>query len=167
MKFCYNTNFILPKQSQRSRFVFQDGSRSLGLFWKEKNPSYNRRNTVSHTNKYMTQHQHWYRVVPPSVLKTTGYIITNSRICLTSDNSEIKSSQSNNTQNKVIYSFHFFFEITCNNFIALSDGKKSLSILYIMNSNDAFICSCHRAVKMQCKLNECDIEDLTPVVISY
>ena len=46
MKFCYNTNFTLPKQSQRSRSVFQDGSRSLGLFWKENNPSYNRRNTV-------------------------------------------------------------------------------------------------------------------------
>ena len=46
MKFCYNTNFTLPKQSQRSRSVLQDGSRSLGLFWKEKTPSYNRRNTV-------------------------------------------------------------------------------------------------------------------------
>ena len=46
MKFCYNTNFTLPKQSQRSRSIFQDGSRSLGLFWKETNPSYNRRNTV-------------------------------------------------------------------------------------------------------------------------
>ena len=46
MKFCYNTNFTLPKQSQRSRSVSQDGSRSFGLFWKEKTPSYNRRNTV-------------------------------------------------------------------------------------------------------------------------
>ena len=46
MKFCYNTNFTLPKQSQRSRSVFQDGSRVLGLFWKENNLSYNRRNTV-------------------------------------------------------------------------------------------------------------------------
>ena len=36
MKFCYNTNFTLPKQSQRSRSILQDGSRSLGLFWKEK-----------------------------------------------------------------------------------------------------------------------------------
>ena len=36
MKFRYNTNFDLPKQSQRSRSVLQDGSRSLGLFWKEK-----------------------------------------------------------------------------------------------------------------------------------
>ena len=48
MKFCYNTNFTLPKQSQRSRSILQDGSRSLGLFWKEKTPSYNRRNTVYH-----------------------------------------------------------------------------------------------------------------------
>ena len=46
MKFCYNTNFTLPKQSQRSRSVLQDGSTSSGLFWKEKTPSYNRRNTV-------------------------------------------------------------------------------------------------------------------------
>ena len=46
MNFCYNTNFTLPKQSQRSRSVLQDGSRSVGLFWKEKTPSYNRRNTV-------------------------------------------------------------------------------------------------------------------------
>ena len=48
MKFCYNTNFPLPKQSQRSRSVLQDGSRSLVLFWKEITPSYNRRNTVGH-----------------------------------------------------------------------------------------------------------------------
>ena len=47
MKFCYNTNFSLPKQSQRSRSILQDGSRSLVLFWKEKTPSYNQRNTVS------------------------------------------------------------------------------------------------------------------------
>ena len=40
MKFCYNTNSTLPKQSQRSRSVLQDGSRSLGLFWKAKTPSY-------------------------------------------------------------------------------------------------------------------------------
>ena len=46
MKFCNNTNLTLPKQSQRSRSVLQDGSRSFGLFWKEKTPSYNRRNTV-------------------------------------------------------------------------------------------------------------------------
>ena len=47
MKFCNNTNFTLPKQSQRSRSILQDGSRSLGLFWKEKTLSYNRRNTVN------------------------------------------------------------------------------------------------------------------------
>ena len=46
MEFCYITNFPLPKQSQRSRSILQDGSRSLVLFWKEKTPSYNRRNTV-------------------------------------------------------------------------------------------------------------------------
>ena len=40
MKFCYKTNSTLPKQCQSSRSVLQ------GLFWKEKNPSYNRRNTV-------------------------------------------------------------------------------------------------------------------------
>ena len=47
MKFCYNTNSTLPKQCQSSRSVLQDGSRTFGLFWKEKTPSYNRRNTVS------------------------------------------------------------------------------------------------------------------------
>ena len=36
MKFCYNTNSTLPKQCQSSRSVLQDGSRTLGLFWKEK-----------------------------------------------------------------------------------------------------------------------------------
>ena len=46
MKFCYNTNSTLPKQCQSSRSVLQDGSRTFGLFWKEKTPSYNRRNTV-------------------------------------------------------------------------------------------------------------------------
>ena len=54
MKFRHNTNFTLPKQFQRSRSVFQDGSRFLGLFWKENNLSYNRRNTVlqlTHTSK--------------------------------------------------------------------------------------------------------------------
>ena len=54
MKFCYNTNFTLSKQSQRSISVLQDGSRSLGLFWKEKIPSYNRRNTVH----YLQSHLH-------------------------------------------------------------------------------------------------------------
>ena len=48
MKFCYNTNSTLPKQCQSSRSVLQDGSRTFGLFWKEKAPSYNRRNTVLH-----------------------------------------------------------------------------------------------------------------------
>ena len=48
MKFCYNTNFTLSRQSQRSRSILQDGSRSLGLFWKEKTLSYNQRNTVHH-----------------------------------------------------------------------------------------------------------------------
>ena len=47
MKFCYNTNSTLPKQCQSSRSVLQDGSRTFGLFWKEKTPSYNRRNTVN------------------------------------------------------------------------------------------------------------------------
>ena len=47
MKFCYNTNSTLPKQCQSSRSVLQDGSRTFGLFWKEKKkPSYNLRNTV-------------------------------------------------------------------------------------------------------------------------
>ena len=46
MKFWCNTNFTLPKQSQRSRSIFQDGSRFLGLLWKENIPSYNRRNMV-------------------------------------------------------------------------------------------------------------------------
>ena len=36
----------MPKQAQRSRSVLEDGSRFLGLFWKEKSPSYNRSNTV-------------------------------------------------------------------------------------------------------------------------
>ena len=47
MKFSNNTNFTFPRQSQRSRSVLQDRSRSLGLFWKEKTPSYNRRNMVT------------------------------------------------------------------------------------------------------------------------
>ena len=48
MKSSYNTKLTLPKQSKRSRSVLQDGSRSLGLFWKKKTPSYNRGNTVCH-----------------------------------------------------------------------------------------------------------------------
>ena len=46
MKFCYNTNFTLPEQSQRSRCILEEGSISLGLLWKEKTLSYNQRNTV-------------------------------------------------------------------------------------------------------------------------
>ena len=34
--FGYKTEFFLPKQSQRSRSVLQDGSRSFGLFRKGK-----------------------------------------------------------------------------------------------------------------------------------
>ena len=37
MKFCYSTSFTLPKQFQKARSVLKDGSRFLGLFWKEKN----------------------------------------------------------------------------------------------------------------------------------
>ena len=36
MKFCCNMSFTLPKQSQKSRSILKDGSRFLGLFWKEK-----------------------------------------------------------------------------------------------------------------------------------
>ena len=53
MKFCYNINSTLPKQCQRSRSVLQDGSRTFGLFWKEKTPSYDRRNTVPSANEQM------------------------------------------------------------------------------------------------------------------
>ena len=41
VKFCYKTNSTLPKQCQSSRSVLEDGSRTFGLFWKEKTPSYN------------------------------------------------------------------------------------------------------------------------------
>ena len=34
--FSAKTRFFLSKQFQRSRSIFQDGSRSLGLFWKKK-----------------------------------------------------------------------------------------------------------------------------------
>ena len=34
--FSYKTEFFLPKQSQRSRSILEDGSRSLGLFRKGK-----------------------------------------------------------------------------------------------------------------------------------
>ena len=36
MKFCYNTSFTLPKQSQRSRSVLWDRSSFVRLFWKKK-----------------------------------------------------------------------------------------------------------------------------------
>ena len=50
MKFCLNTSFTLPKQSQRSRSALYDGSRLLGLFGNEKKTLfYNQRNTV-HVN---------------------------------------------------------------------------------------------------------------------
>ena len=39
-------SFTLLKQSQRSRSVLSDGSRFLGLIWKAKILSYNRRNMV-------------------------------------------------------------------------------------------------------------------------
>ena len=52
MKFCNNTSFILPKQSQRSRSILKDGSRFLGLFWKEKTPSYNQRNMIMNALSY-------------------------------------------------------------------------------------------------------------------
>ena len=53
MKFCYNTNFTLPKQSQRSRSVLQDGSKYLGLFWTEKTTSYKQRNTLPYHLKVL------------------------------------------------------------------------------------------------------------------
>ena len=49
-KSCYNTRFTLPKQSQRSRSILEDGSTFLGLFWKDKTLSYNRRNRVNSTD---------------------------------------------------------------------------------------------------------------------
>ena len=36
-------NCTLPKQPQKSRSILKDGSRFLGLFWKENIPSYNRK----------------------------------------------------------------------------------------------------------------------------
>ena len=57
MKFCYNTNSTLPKQCQTSRSILQDGSRTFGLFWKEKTPSYNRRNTVYPSERISS----WYQ----------------------------------------------------------------------------------------------------------
>ena len=74
MKFCNNTNFTLPKHSQRSRSALQDGSRSLGWFWKEKTPSYNRRNTVYQDDRgvcAMKCHLHvgLGRISPPAGLE--------------------------------------------------------------------------------------------------
>ena len=39
MKFCFDTSFTFPKQSQRSRSILQDGSRFLELFRMEKSLS--------------------------------------------------------------------------------------------------------------------------------
>ena len=59
MKFRYNKNFTRPKQSKGPRSILQDGSRPLGLFWKEKKtPSYNRRNTVNWDGCTHTQSPH-------------------------------------------------------------------------------------------------------------
>ena len=63
MKFCYKTNSTLPKQCQSSRSVLQDGSRTFGLFWKEKNPPYNLRNTVEHC---VTTERAWRSMYTPS-----------------------------------------------------------------------------------------------------
>ena len=46
MEVCKYKFFPLPKQSKRSSFL-QDGSRFLGLFWKEKQVSNNQRNRVA------------------------------------------------------------------------------------------------------------------------
>ena len=69
MKFCSNTNFTLPKQSQRSRSVLQDRSRSMGLFWKEKTLSYNRRNRVNIATKYS---MYLFRCTYKAVLQFKG-----------------------------------------------------------------------------------------------
>ena len=45
-KFAIIPIFPFLNNPKWSRSVLQDGSRSLVLFWKKKNPSYNRRNTV-------------------------------------------------------------------------------------------------------------------------
>ena len=49
MKFCYNTNlpFLNNPKDLDPSCKMDLGSRSLGLFWKEKTLSYNQRNTVS------------------------------------------------------------------------------------------------------------------------
>ena len=59
MKFCYNTSFSLPKQSQSSISVLSDGSRFLGLFWKEK------KIPVLQLNKYIR----FLGLNPPSILQ--------------------------------------------------------------------------------------------------
>ena len=45
MKFCYSSNFTLPKQSQRSR-SYKTGLDLWDCFGREKTLSYNRRNKV-------------------------------------------------------------------------------------------------------------------------
>ena len=54
MKFCYNIQFTLPKQSQRPWSDLQDRARCLELFWKGKKQtlSYNQRNTVGQGISY-------------------------------------------------------------------------------------------------------------------
>ena len=80
MKFCNNTNFTLPKQSQRSRSILEDRSRSLGLFWKENSPSYYRRNTVMLLHIYQigaflqTRSLPQYEILIPETIKK--FIIT-------------------------------------------------------------------------------------------
>ena len=73
MKFCYITNFLLPKQSQRSRSVLQDGSRSLVLFWKENTPTYNRRNTVLVQYMKCLQQKYGIRYQPFKPLLTKAF----------------------------------------------------------------------------------------------
>ena len=69
MKFCYDTNFTLPKQFQRSRSILYDGSRSLELFWKEKS-------SVLYLKKYDSQ-----ETVDPEVATPSGSVLlTNSTI---------------------------------------------------------------------------------------
>ena len=46
MKLCYNTIFTRPKQSQRSKPLLKDGSRFLGLFWKEKSVLYPKKYSI-------------------------------------------------------------------------------------------------------------------------
>ena len=46
MKFCYDTSFILPKQSQISGSSYKTDLDFLNCFGKKKTPSYDRRNLV-------------------------------------------------------------------------------------------------------------------------